>query len=159
MKVNDLLHKFGVLAGALKQDLLIAEFSLRPADKPYMPRTQWDQQIPLGGENGVYLYLSCDDDVWYIGKGVQAGGGGIGRRACSHLGRYERGAEEVFPYHQWKDDGDVAPDIRADVSKGRFHFLTAMVTPEEASTFVEAAMPVLCRVNDGELPPLNKRMG
>jgi len=157
MKATDLLEELDELQRMLNPRRPFREFWVE-SGLAYCPRTQWGQVIPLAGENGIYLYVSDEDDVWYIGKGVQRGRGGIGRRTCAHLGPYKRVTDQCFPGHHWRTDDRVADHVRIALSNGRFKILTAKVTPDKASSVVEALLLWICFATDGQLPPLNRRM-
>jgi hypothetical protein len=126
-------------------------------------RKRWfssDDRIPDAEKNGLYLYVSENFDVWYIGKGQYKSGGGIGYRSCSHLGKSYRDQEEMFPYHEWAKDELVEQAIRESLSRGHFQIVTIVVEPiifiSLLETFLQTAYKLASK---NELPPLNKRIG
>ena len=128
----------------------------------YSVRERWfssDDQIPNAEKNGLYLYVSTKDEVWYIGKGEYANGGGIGYRSCSHLGEPHRHQESLFPYHEWADDESVEPSIRASLSRGLFKIVTIAGTPSFYSSLIEVFLQTAYFKTHQRLPPLNKRIG
>ncbi len=129
----------------------------------YHPQRQWfdsgNDEIPLAGYNGVYLYTSLEGDVWYIGKGRQDAGGGIGKRSCSHLGKAGREGEFLFPHHQWVGETEIDEDIILLLKKGDFHIRTIRVEPDKCSKLIEVVLQISGPREDDKWPPLNKKIG
>jgi hypothetical protein len=139
------------------------EVRLKFSGQRYAVAEGWANRdtIPQAEENGVYLYVSEDDEVWLIGKGQQRGGGGIGRRSCSHLGAYQRDKAVLFPYHDWRDDDvrEVPGSVKASIASGAFSIATIAVTPDWYSSLVEVlAQTMVAAECGGEPPVLNRRI-
>lgn len=115
--------------------------------------------LPNSNRNGVYLYV-VNNEIVYIGKGECAGGNGIGNRACSaHLGARNKNDGVMFPYHQWTRDDEVALELQAVISEGRFSIYTVAVLPDWCSSLIEMLLlSEAQRLND-RLPVLNKKIG
>ncbi len=130
----------------------------------YHPRTRWfgpdkATYIPKGKANGIYLYTSLDDEIWYIGKAAQKADGGLGRRTCAHLGKPDRGVEDMFPRHEWVGYLQEHPDIEQALTKGDFHIRTITVAPVSLCSLLEEFLQTCCLIKDDRLPPLNVKVG
>ncbi len=122
--------------------------------EPYHIKTQWNESIPFCDNNGIYLYVTKDNEILYIGKGEQKNGGGIGNRSWSHLGRHIKDVK-MFPYHQWINDNNIEASIRNIITEGDFFLYTVKINPEYFSSLVEKYALTLVKDNLRHLPPLN----
>ena len=160
MKLAQAMEMLNTAVDLLKSGPL-PDLSIFLADVPYDVWKDWNvgKQIPFANENGVYLYVSRTGEIWYVGKGQFQAGGGIGNRACSHLGRTERNGDAILPYHEWRDGGAVLGEIPEQISQGEFSICTIRVAPDQYCSLVEVLLQSICFKVDDHLPPLNKRMG
>ncbi len=126
----------------------------------YAVKEKWStQQIPFSDDNGLYFYVSKEDEIWYIGKGEFTNGGGIGNRSCSHLGLFAKGKENLFPFHQWINDVKVSKDIKENLSQGNFEIVTLQIIPAFFCSLIEVVSITLVAQSDKKLPALNKKIG
>lgn len=139
---------------------------LRASPDPYHVKSRWfdpdatRSQIPLADSNGVYMYVSRADEIWYMGKGCRANGGGIGKQACQHLGKPTRDdpAAVMFGDHCF-DRAGLDEDIHEALTQGNFYIRTIAIEPDYLCSFVEVLLQTMCYRGDGKLPPLNKKFG
>lgn len=133
----------------------------------YEVRSRWfgdpSHSIPLAERNGVYIYSSSTGDVWYVGRGCRPGGGGIGFRACAHLGTGTKVGPtgEMFSSHDWVDDTykHVPAYIQRALTQGDFVIRTIAVSPDYLCALLEVLIQTSCYASDRKLPPLNKQIG
>ena len=129
----------------------------------YEVKEQWfskiDAKIPGAERNGIYIYATSDDKILYIGKGEFDGGGGIGYRACAHLGSVDRDSEIMFPNHQWVNETLVSQKIKDCIGRGNFYIWTLTIEPCHFVSLVEVYFQTLYREKCGKLPELNKKIG
>lgn len=123
--------------------------------EPYHIKTQWSESIPFCEDNGIYLYVTKDNEILYIGKGNPKNGGGIGKRSSKHLGTFDK-EKKIFSYHQWIDDNIITESIKNIIAEGDFILYTVKINPEYFSSLVEKYALTLVKDKLGHLPPLNK---
>lgn len=154
----------GRLIGAVGQlaTTCLPGLKIERADEPYYVRDAWRKpdKIPHADNNGVYVYVSTQQKILYIGKGEYVGGGGIGNRACGHLGSAELGGETLFNYHRWKEDASVSQETQIMIASGNFYIHTIKVSPNVYCSVVEVLLQsIFSEGHDKRFPELNKRIG
>lgn len=160
MKLAQAIEELNTAVDLLKSGPL-PDLSIFQSEDSYDVWRDWiaGKQIPFAGDNGIYIYVSRKSDIWYVGKGQFQAGGGIGNRACSHLGRTQRTGDTIFPYHEWHDETPAPGGIPEQISKGEFSICTIKVHPDQYCSLVEVLLQSICSRIDGRLPLLNKRTG
>jgi hypothetical protein len=103
---------------------------------------------------GVYLVLSPDDDVLYVGK---AAARNLFRETYAKFGT-PNPPGPLFPNHCWTERTLPVP-IKGVIEAGEFQLGFIVLESADAATDVESYLQKLAVESDGRLPPLNLRIG
>ena len=156
---------------SLKSVEFLKNIEMKVSD-PYDVKKQWfstdkdESHINKAECDGIYIYAKRDGTILYIGKGEYSSDGGIGYRACAHLGAATRNSEIMFENHQWKNETPLddkekeeMEEIKKTIAAGDFLIWTIPVKPDHFTSLIEVYLQTLCIVISEKLPKLNKRIG
>ena len=156
MKINDGFEELRRLRMMLKEHKPEMVFDFREVARWDGPFKEWfRKEVPgknASKENGIYFIADAEENILYIGK---AGAENLGAEIWGKFSAPNEKGQFNSPF------AEEAPGerLRDAIINGDILIAAAVIHPGELVSLAEVYLQIRCKINDGNLPVLNKRIG
>ena len=126
---------------------------LHSGSKEYLVKERWDESTQFFNENGIYFYLTKDEEVLYIGKAVHVSGKGIGNGAYGGIEKIDEGR---FNITKGEPNRQLDQELNSEIKEGNFYISGSVVKPSYLSCLLKVFALSECNSNDNVLPIFNQ---
>ena len=128
---------------------------LHSGSKEYLVKERWGESTQFFNENGIYFYLTKDEDVLYIGKADQVSEKGIGNRAYGDIEKIDEGR---FNIAKGKPNRQLDQKLSSEIKEGNVYISGSVVKPSYLSCLLEIFALSECKSKDKVLPIFNSKI-
>ena len=158
MKVTAAFSQIEQFANSINTGLASMSFAYEILNTSKKPFKEWFRdEVPCKGyskQSGIYIFSDSESNVLYIGKAASNNFG------SEIYGKFGAVTKIDIPYFGKSSMAKWAKDGYADyLFHGDVIISAVSIKPKEFSSLIEVFLHVWCKINEGELPPLNKQIG
>lgn len=140
------IDRFVELARGFFPELQVSHLS----SKEYLVKNRWEGNAPpFFKQNGIYFFLTKDEEVVLIGKAENE----IGSRACAHIKKLNESRFHIIE----GTNRPVDQKLSSEIAEGNFYISGSVVEPSYLSCLLEVFALSECNKEDGFLPIFNQK--